>query len=329
MMMYAKCLLTKTDLLPSESSKISGIDSKILCKYPLTTGSQEGKTFNSWNNKIKNKMREDKFEVTTLKADRCNNKYEIKISAVSQTYSLLGKGQMGKEYNVSNFSSPSRLQKIQLDPYMQSTGHFLRLKETGKRTPYLNCFEGRQQPGLYQQFVRFFSSGDNDDDSCDVDGKLFKLTHLTSKEQIHMVDVSGRAPSLREASAVAVVLLGEEVYPQVVKNGKINKGLQTVVQIAGINGAKRTADLIPLCHNIPITKVTVNVDVLPEGSPGIQITSTVKTASVTGVEMEALTSVTVAALTVYDMCKAVSHDIQIKEVKLLTKSGGRTDFKRS
>ncbi|PIK62703.1 hypothetical protein BSL78_00398 [Apostichopus japonicus] len=114
----------------------------------------------------------------------------------------------------------------------------------------------------------------------------------------------------------------------VVENGELNKNFKTIVQIAGIAGAKRTSELIPLCHNIPISNVSLEVAVSGQGRQ-LNLTSMVKTTGLTGVEMEALTAVTVAALTVYDMCKAVSHDIEITDVKLISKCGGKSDFTRT
>lgn len=185
--------------------------------------------------------------------------------------------------------------------------------------PFL-CYKGGPL-----QLVRC-SSSDSMHSNCPTDNKLPppKLTHLTTDGDAHMVDVSHKIPTHRQASASALVSLGENVYPLVVQDGEVNKHLKTIIQIAGISGAKKTSDLIPLCHNIPISKVKIEVRVI-EGFK-LELISTVKTAGSTGVEMEALTAVTVAALTVYDMCKAASHAIEITDVKLLAKSGGKSDF---
>ena len=159
--------------------------------------------------------------------------------------------------------------------------------------------------------------------------KMPSLTHVDQSGHANMVDVSNKPVSSRTASAVGKVLLGETAF-HLVQDNKLSKGdVLTVAQIAGIVAAKRTSDLIPLCHNIPISKVNTELELNPEDF-SVRITSEVKTSGVTGVEMEALTAVSVAALTVYDMCKAVTHDIVIQEVKLVSKTGGqRGDFKRT
>ncbi|XP_071832293.1 molybdenum cofactor biosynthesis protein 1-like isoform X3 [Apostichopus japonicus] len=191
---------------------------------------------------------------------------------------------------------------------------------------------GNRHFGINVQSVRPFSSVDdkvNGDSKVKTNGKEpLKLTHLTIQGDAHMVDVSQKTPTQRIASASATVVLGEEVYHLVVENGELNKNFKTIVQIAGIAGAKRTSELIPLCHNIPISNVSLEVAVSGQGRQ-LKLTSMVKTTGLTGVEMEALTAVTVAALTVYDMCKAVSHDIEITDVKLISKCGGKSDFTRT
>lgn len=144
-----------------------------------------------------------------------------------------------------------------------------------------------------------------------------------------MVDVGSKPITTRTAEAAGEVVLGETAF-RLVQNNKLAKGdVLTVAQIAGVMAAKRTSDLIPLCHNIPISKVDLMLELNPDNF-SVMITSQVKTTGVTGVEMEALTAVSVAALTVYDMCKAVTHDIVIREVKLISKTGGqRGDFQRT
>jgi cyclic pyranopterin phosphate synthase len=134
-----------------------------------------------------------------------------------------------------------------------------------------------------------------------------------------MVDVSGKAETVREAEAQAEVRLGRAALRALKDNPKGN--VLEVARIAGISAAKRTAELIPLCHNLPLTGI--DVDVVVRGSV-VRIRGRVKTTSGTGVEMEALTAVSVAALTVYDMCKAAGHGITIEEICLLKKSGGRS-----
>ncbi|KAH9495515.1 Molybdenum cofactor synthesis protein 1 [Bulinus truncatus] len=154
-----------------------------------------------------------------------------------------------------------------------------------------------------------------------------QLTHIDSSGRAVMVDVKDKDVTHREATAQAVIYLGPEVSHLVAVN-KMKKGdVLTVSQLAGIMSAKLTSQLIPLCHNISLTKVDVTC-VLDEETHSVVITSLARTIGRTGVEMEALTAVSVAALTVYDMCKAVTHDMVIRDIRLLSKSGGKRDFKK-
>lgn len=136
-----------------------------------------------------------------------------------------------------------------------------------------------------------------------------------------MVNVTEKPSSDRTASARAVVKVGSKVT-ELIKENLIKKGdVLGIAQLAGITGAKRTSELIPLCHNIPLSAIKVTA-ILDERKHSVILESMVHCNGKTGVEMEALTSVSVAALTVYDMCKAVSHDITISEIYLLSKTGG-------
>ncbi|KAM9273178.1 molybdenum cofactor biosynthesis protein 1 isoform 4-T7 [Cariama cristata] len=154
------------------------------------------------------------------------------------------------------------------------------------------------------------------------------LTHTDEEGRATMVDVGGKPDSRRNAVAGAVVRLGEKAFGMVRQN-QVKKGdVLAVAQIAGIQGAKLTSQLIPLCHNIPLNHVEVSLS-LDEARYAVVIRSSCQSWGRTGVEMEALTAASLAALTVYDMCKAVTHDIVIEEVKLLSKTGGqRGDFSR-
>ncbi|XP_012427670.5 molybdenum cofactor biosynthesis protein 1 isoform X2 [Taeniopygia guttata] len=154
------------------------------------------------------------------------------------------------------------------------------------------------------------------------------LTHTDEEGRATMVDVGGKPDSRRSAVAGAVVLLGEKAF-RMVRQNQVKKGdVLAVAQIAGIQGAKLTSQLIPLCHNIPLYHVEVDLS-LDEARHAVVIRSSCHTWGRTGVEMEALTAASLAALTVYDMCKAVTHDIVIQEVKLISKTGGqRGDFSR-
>jgi cyclic pyranopterin phosphate synthase len=149
------------------------------------------------------------------------------------------------------------------------------------------------------------------------------LTHFDDQGHAHMVDVSGKAVTDRMAIAEGCVVMTPETLA-LVTEGRAKKGdVLGVARLAGIMGAKRTADLIPLCHPLPVTKVAV--DLVPDAAlPGIRVTATVKTGGQTGVEMEALTAVSVACLTVYDMLKAAEKGMRIEGVRLLVKEGGKS-----
>src|SRR5580658_2953162 len=151
-----------------------------------------------------------------------------------------------------------------------------------------------------------------------------KLSHFTPSGQAAMVDVSAKQPSRRTATASAFVELSQDVLAALPANPKGNP--LEVARFAGIQAAKRTADLIPMCHPLPLSHIDVQAEITDDG---VRITSTVATTGPTGVEMEALTAAAVAALTVYDMTKALDKGIVIREIRLETKSGGKSgDFER-
>eukprot|EP01023_Acetabularia_acetabulum_P051260 TRINITY_DN5646_c1_g2_i1.p2 TRINITY_DN5646_c1_g2~~TRINITY_DN5646_c1_g2_i1.p2 ORF type:complete len:249 (-),score=29.33 TRINITY_DN5646_c1_g2_i1:171-917(-) len=157
---------------------------------------------------------------------------------------------------------------------------------------------------------------------------LNKLSHVNDGGQISMVDVSSKVETSRVAVASAIVVLGQEAFEQVQQNLLKKGDVLSVAKIAGIMGAKQTSQLIPLCHNIIINKVNVET-LLDAKQQSVRIECEVRTKGSTGVEMEALTGASIAALTVYDMCKAVSKEIVIKEVQLESKHGGKSgDFVR-
>ena len=148
-----------------------------------------------------------------------------------------------------------------------------------------------------------------------------KLTHLDEHGQASMVDVGAKPDTERMAIARGEVHMRKATF-DLIRAGQIKKGdVLTVAQIAGITAAKRTSDLIPLCHPLPLTKVDVDL-ALDESLPGVVITATAKTVGKTGVEMEALTAVSAAALTIYDMAKAVDREMVIGQIRLLEKRGG-------
>ncbi|MEX5726745.1 cyclic pyranopterin phosphate synthase [Rhodovulum iodosum] len=149
------------------------------------------------------------------------------------------------------------------------------------------------------------------------------LTHFDGKGDAHMVDVSDKPATARVAVAEGYVQMAPETLTQITE-GRAKKGdVLGVARLAGIMGAKKTADLIPLCHPLPITKVAVELTADP-ALPGIRIEATVKTAGQTGVEMEALTAVSTTALTLYDMVKAVEKSMTIGGIRLVLKDGGKS-----
>lgn len=150
-----------------------------------------------------------------------------------------------------------------------------------------------------------------------------KLTHFDDAGAAHMVDVSEKDVTARIAVAEGHVRMSAETLA-LIEAGDVKKGdVLGIARIAGITGAKKTADLIPLCHPLPVTKVAV--DLVPDRElPGVRITATVRTTGQTGVEMEALTAVSSAALTVYDMVKAAQKDMEIGGIRLVLKDGGKS-----
>ncbi|WP_313352659.1 cyclic pyranopterin monophosphate synthase MoaC [Paracoccus sp. (in: a-proteobacteria)] len=148
------------------------------------------------------------------------------------------------------------------------------------------------------------------------------LTHFDAQGQAHMVDVSAKPETAREAVAEGMVIMAAETLA-LAQGGAAKGDVMGVARLAGIMGAKRTSDLIPLCHPLPITKVSVDL-VADPALPGIRVTATVRTAGKTGVEMEALTAVSTACLTVYDMLKAAQKDMRIEGIRLLSKTGGKS-----
>ncbi|ABA78149.1 cyclic pyranopterin monophosphate synthase MoaC [Rhodobacter sphaeroides] len=149
------------------------------------------------------------------------------------------------------------------------------------------------------------------------------LTHFDESGRAHMVDVSEKPVTARVAVARGAVKMSAETLA-LVTEGRAEKGdVLGVARLAGIMGAKRTADLIPLCHPLPITKVALELTADP-ALPGVVVEATVKTGGQTGVEMEALTAVSVACLTIYDMVKAVEKGMEITGIRLLLKEGGKS-----
>jgi cyclic pyranopterin phosphate synthase len=155
------------------------------------------------------------------------------------------------------------------------------------------------------------------------------LTHLDAQGAAHMVDVSDKTTTQRTAVATGFILLQPQTLA-LLRDQSLPKGdVLATARIAGIMAAKQTSSLIPLCHPLPLTKVAIDLALVDEPVSGIKIQATCRTTGQTGVEMEALTAVSVAALTLYDMCKAVDHDMVIGTIQLIKKAGGKHDFDRT
>ena len=154
-----------------------------------------------------------------------------------------------------------------------------------------------------------------------------EFTHFNEEKRARMVDVSAKNSTLRTARALAIVKMEKETIEKI-NAGKMKKGdVLAVAQVAGIMAAKRNFELIPMCHNIPLESVDISFKVDAENNK-IDIVSEVKTHYITGVEMEALSAVSVSALTIYDMCKATDRAMVIEKICLLEKKGGKSDYAR-
>ena len=152
---------------------------------------------------------------------------------------------------------------------------------------------------------------------------MSRLTHFDPAGQARMVDVSQKAETARTATARGLVQLSPEAY-RAVAEGTVGKGdVLGVARLAGIMGAKKTPELIPLCHPLPLSAVAVDFD-LVEAERSVAVTATCKTTGRTGVEMEALAAVSIAALTIYDMVKAIDKGVVIRDIRLVEKAGGKS-----
>ncbi len=149
------------------------------------------------------------------------------------------------------------------------------------------------------------------------------LTHIDSSGEARMVDVGGKEITDRVATAACDVLMSETTL-SLVRSGGIGKGdVIATAKLAGVMGGKRTAELIPMCHNIPISQIEVEIEGLDDGS-GLRVEATARATWRTGVEMEAMTAASIAALTVYDMCKSAERGIRVTNLRLIRKSGGKS-----
>ncbi|PKQ15042.1 MAG: cyclic pyranopterin monophosphate synthase MoaC [Actinobacteria bacterium HGW-Actinobacteria-7] len=150
------------------------------------------------------------------------------------------------------------------------------------------------------------------------------LTHLDSAGQAHMVDIADKAVTHRTAVTTAFVLMQPETLALITSGAAAKGDVLATARIAGIMAAKRTSELIPLCHPLSLTHVAVHLKPVQDERAGIRITVTAETDGKTGIEMEALTAAAVSALTIYDMCKAVDRGMVVSDVKLLSKAGGNS-----
>lgn len=152
---------------------------------------------------------------------------------------------------------------------------------------------------------------------------MSEITHLNKKGEAIMVDISQKDKNIREAIAEGLVLMKKETLKKIIEKGIPKGDVLSVARIAGIMGAKKTSQLIPLCHPIGIDSITI--DFLPNEEKGeLRVICKAKTTDKTGVEMEAMTGVSIAALTIYDMCKGVEKGIEIDSIRLLKKTGGKS-----
>ena len=185
-----------------------------------------------------------------------------------------------------------------------------------------NCDDHIEYTFPFDLLSKSLGTSSSEYQQTDINKTKPQLTHTDDQGKADMVDIGYKPDTQRTAEAQAVIFLGKEAF-SLVKENKMKKGdVFSVSQLAGIMAAKKTSDLIPLCHNINLSKIDVSLTFLEE-SLSILIKSQVKTYGRTGVEMEALTAVSMAALTVYDMCKAVTREMVISDIKLLLKTGGQ------
>tara|TARA_B110000037_G_C16991881_1_gene453460 strand:- start:315 stop:785 length:471 start_codon:yes stop_codon:yes gene_type:complete len=152
------------------------------------------------------------------------------------------------------------------------------------------------------------------------------LSHISKNGKAVMVNVKNKIPSHRIAKAQAIIKVPKSIYDTIIKNDSKKGDIIGVSRIAGIIATKKTSDLIPLCHQVNLD--SIKVDIHPYLNNEFKITSEIQTTYKTGVEMEALMAVSIASLTFYDMCKALSHDIIITDIKLIKKTGGKSDYLR-
>jgi cyclic pyranopterin phosphate synthase len=152
------------------------------------------------------------------------------------------------------------------------------------------------------------------------------ITHLNKKNKPTIVDINYKEITYREAKAQGIIKFTPKIFKQIEKMQTKKGEIASIAIIAGIIGAKKTSELIPLCHNIGIDKIDIKINTVKKDN-SLLVSTLVKSSGKTGVEMEALTAVSISCLTIYDMCKSLDKGIIIKEIKLISKKGGKSDFK--
>ena len=156
---------------------------------------------------------------------------------------------------------------------------------------------------------------------------MSRLTHVDTDGQVRMVDVSGKDATIRQALAKGRIAMTPETFALILEGGVAKGNVLETARIAGVMAAKKTAELIPMCHPLAITHIQIDFSPIPESS-AIDIECSVRLVGQTGVEMEALTAVSIAALTIYDMCKATDREMVISDIRLMEKSGGKSGVYR-
>lgn len=153
------------------------------------------------------------------------------------------------------------------------------------------------------------------------------ITHLNKKNKPKIIDVSKKKITRRLATAQGIIKFSEKIFKKIEKMSTKKGEITSIAIIAGIIGAKKTSELIPLCHNIIIDNIDINIK-SNKKNQSLTVIAVVKSSGKTGVEMEALTAVSISCLTIYDMCKSLDKSIRISEIKLISKKGGKSDFKQ-
>lgn len=291
-------------------------ENALLC-LPLSAASkQEAHVCSSWT------KRSGAFQATS---DTNKDKEIFKYNIQSMTPLPSSEVADGLSFSLAACSTSCTNKRSLIDEDCLSNAQTRSLKRKLLRTmgTPIFCTLMKTKMNVYPHSVRLcHSKSSSDQNSVEA-----QLTHTDAQGRASMVDIGGKAATQRTATATATVILGPTAF-RLLRNNQLAKGdALAVAQLSGIMASKQTSALIPLCHPLPLDHTSVTFD-LDESRDAAVITATCRTTGRTGVEMEALTAASVAALTVYDMCKAVSHDITITDIKLVSKMGGKRDFHR-